>query len=53
MAISKKSMVSGTSKKSTKKPSAKATGPIAASKLKTTWTPGGHGGVGGPGGLGN
>ena len=35
MAISKKTMVNSTPKKSTTKPTAKATGPIAASKLKT------------------
>ena len=35
MAITKKSMVNSTPKKSTPKPSVKATGPIAASKLKT------------------
>ena len=35
MAITKKSMVSSTPKKSTKKPGAKVTGPVPASKLKT------------------
>jgi hypothetical protein len=43
MAITKKSAISSTSKKSTKKPSKKATGPVPASKLKTTINLGGIG----------